>query len=256
MGFDTTRDAYDRYMGRWSDRLAPVFLSFAGGDRSDRALDVGCGPGATTAALAAGLGADRVAAVDPSTSYVTACCERVPGADVRVAVAADLPWPDGAFDLVVSALVLSFLPDPEAGVAEMVRVTRTGGTTAACTWDQHGGMTMLRTFWDAAVALDPAAPDEARTMRCTTEAELAELWTGAGLDDVTTRELEVSTTYADVDDFWVPFTLGVGPAGAYVAALDAAHRDRLRDECSLRLGLPSGPFALDARAVAVRGVSP
>jgi SAM-dependent methyltransferase len=254
MGFETTRDAYDRYMGRWSDRLAVSFLSFAGGERPGRALDVGCGPGATTEALAKGLGAAQVAAADPSTSYVTACRDRLPGADVRRAVAADLPWPDATFDLVVSALVLSFLPDPEAGVAEMVRVTRPGGTIAACTWDHHDGMTMLRTFWDAALALDPSAPDEARTMRCTTEAELAALWTAAGLEDVGTRQLAISVTYADFEDYWGPFTLGVGPGGAYVASLDVVDLDRLRDECFHRLGFPAGAFTMDARALAVRGV--
>jgi SAM-dependent methyltransferase len=253
MSFDASRDAYDRYMGRYSDQLAITFLSFTGGEPGQRALDVGCGPGALTQVLATGLGASHVAAADPSKSFVTACAERVPGADVRQAAAADLPWIDATFDLVVSQLVLNFLPDPGAGVAEMRRVVRPGGTIAACTWDYADGMTMLRTFWDAAHDVDPESPDEARTMRFTTERELAELWERAGLTDIRTRSLEVSTDYADFDDYWLPFTLGVGPGGAYAASLDAERLERLRDRCFQRLGTPEGAFTLSARAVAVSG---
>lgn len=256
MSFDTGRDAYDRYMGRYSDRLAITFLSFIGGEPGQQALDVGCGPGALTQVLATGLGASHVAAADPSESFVAACSERVPGADVRQAAAAELPWDDATFDLVVSQLVLNFLPDPGAGVAEMLRVTRPGGMIAACTWDYAEGMTMLRTFWDAAGELDPEAPDEARTMRFTTERELAAAWEDAGLTDIRSRSLEVSTEYADFDDYWLPFTLGVGPGGAYVASLDPVGLEQLRDACFQRLGAPAGAFTLSARAVAVSGRRP
>ncbi|KAA1397500.1 class I SAM-dependent methyltransferase [Aeromicrobium ginsengisoli] len=253
MSFDATRDAYDRYMGRYSDQLAVTFLSFVGGEPGHRALDVGCGPGALTQVLATGLGAAHVAAADPSESFVAACADRVPGADVRRAVAAELPWIDATFDLVVSQLVLNFLPDPGAGVAEMLRVVRPGGTIAACTWDYADGMTMLRTFWDAAHEVDPASPDEARTMRLTTERELAQLWATSGLTDVRTRALEVSTEYTDFEDYWQPFMLGIGPGGAYATSLDASTLARLRDGCRRRLGSPDGPFTLTARAVAVSG---
>ena len=256
MSFDATRDAYDRYMGRYSDQLAITFLSFTGGEPGQRALDVGCGPGALTQVLATGLGAAHVAAADPSDSFVTACSQRVPGADVRRAVAAELPWIDATFDLVVSQLVLNFLPDPEAGVTEMRRVVRPGGTVAACTWDYADGMTMLRTFWDAARDVDPESPDEARTMRFTTERELASLWERAGLTDIRTRALEVSTEYADFDDYWQPFMLGVGPGGAYAASLDPEQLAGLRNACFQRLGAPEGPFTLSARAVAVSGRRP
>ena len=256
MSFDATRDAYDRYMGRYSDQLAITFLSFTGGEPGQRALDVGCGPGALTQVLATGLGPAHVAAADPSDSFVAACSERVPGADVRRAVAADLPWIDATFDLVVSQLVLNFLPDPGAGVAEMRRVVRPGGTVAACTWDYADGMTMLRTFWDAARDVDPDSPDEALTMQFTTERQLSELWESAGLTDIRTRSLEVSTEYADFEDYWQPFMLGVGPGGAYAASLDAERLERLRDGCFQRLGTPTGPFTLSARAVAVSGRRP
>ena len=256
MGFNATRDAYDRYMGRYSDQLAITFLSFTGGEPGQRALDIGCGPGALTHVLATGLGPGQVAAADPSDSFVAACSERVPRADVRRAVAAQLPWIDATFDLVVSQLVLNFLPDPDAGVAEMLRVVRHGGTVAACTWDYADGMAMLRTFWDAARDVDPEAPDEARTMRFTTERELAELWEHAGLTDIRTRSLEVSTEYADFDDYWHPFLLGIGPGGEYAASLDAGRLERLRDGCFRRLGAPDGAFTLSARAVAVSGRRP
>jgi ubiquinone/menaquinone biosynthesis C-methylase UbiE len=256
MSFDATRGAYDRYMGRYSDQLAITFLSFTGGEPGQRALDIGCGPGALTQVLATGLGPGHVAAADPSDSFVAACSERVPGADVRRAVAAQLPWIDATFDLVVSQLVLNFLPDPDAGVAEMLRVVRHGGTVAACTWDYADGMTMLRTFWDAARDVDPEALDEARTMRFTTERELAELWEHAGLTDIRTRSLEVSTEYADFDDYWHPFLLGIGPGGEYAASLDAEPLERLRDGCFRRLGAPDGAFTLSARAVAVSGRRP
>jgi len=256
MSFDATRSAYDRYMGRYSDQLAITFLSFIGGDPGHRALDVGCGPGALTQALATGLGASHVAAADPSQPFVTACSERVPGADVRRAAAGDLPWIDATFDLVVSQLVLNFLPDPEAGLAEMLRVVRPGGTIAACTWDYADGMTMLRTFWDAARDVDPESPDEGRTMRFTAERQLAALWEHAGLTDIRTRSLEVSSEYDDFDDYWQPFMLGVGPGGAYVATLDANQLEQLRAGCFQRLGAPDGPFTLSARAVAVSGRRP
>lgn len=253
MSFDASRNAYDRYMGRYSNQLAVAFLSFVGGEPGQRVLDVGCGPGALTEVLATGLGGAQIAAADPSESFVAACSARVPGADVRRAAAADLPWDDLTFDLVVSQLVLNFLPDPEAGVAEMLRVTRPGGTIAACTWDYADGMTMLRTFWDAARDVDPQAPDEARTMRFTTERELAGLWENGGLTDVRTRSLEVSTTYVDFDDYWHPFLLGIGPGGAYATSLDAGRLAQLRARCFERLGSPEGAFTLSARAVAVSG---
>jgi SAM-dependent methyltransferase len=256
MSFDATRGAYDRYMGRYSDQLAITFLSFVGGEPGQRALDVGCGPGALTQALATGLGAPHVAAADPSEPFVAACSDRVPGADVRRAAAAELPWIDATFDLVVSQLVLNFLPDPDAGLAEMLRVVRPGGTIAACTWDYADGMTMLRTFWDAANDIDPESPDEARTMRFTNERELAQLWERAGLTDIRTRALEVSSTYDDFNDYWLPFTLGIGPGGAYVASLDAERLEQLRDGCFRRLGAPEGAFTLSARAVAVSGSRP
>jgi ubiquinone/menaquinone biosynthesis C-methylase UbiE len=250
--FGVAADAYDRYMGRYSRELAPRLLDFAGVEAGMRALDVGCGPGALVEALAARIGSERVAAADPSEPFVAACAERAPGADVRHAGAEELPWPDASFDVVLAQLVINFLRDAPRGVREMRRVVRPGGVVAACTWEYRGGMRMLRTFWDAATATDPDAPDE-RSMRYQDPAELRALWEQAGLESVTTAALDVEVGYDGFDDLWDRFTLGVGPGGAYCASLPPERQRVLREECRRRLGDPRGPFRLAARAWAVRG---
>ena len=245
--------AYDRYMGGWSRPLAAAFAEATGILPRDRVLDVGCGTGALTAELARRVGAASVAAVDPSEPSVTACAAAVPGADVRVGGAETLPFADGTFDASLCQLVVNFMSDAPAGVAEMRRVTRSGGTVAACTWDYRDGMTMLRVFWDAATTVDPGAPHEGRTMPFCTTDDLERLWLDVGLGDVTTDELVVERAYADFDDFWEPFTLGVGPGGSYCVSLDAGTREALRAECFRLLGSPEGPLPLTARAWFVRG---
>ena len=253
MTFAMSRDSYDRYMGRYSDELASAFVSFVGVEQGMRALDVGCGPGALAEALAGRLGAASVAAADPSESLLAACADRVSGADVRQAAADGLPWPDATFDVVVAQLVMNFLPDADAGLEEMCRVARHGGAVACCTWDYASRMQMLRTFWDAALELDPAAPDEGRVMAFCSEDELAALWARNGLAEVETGAIDVTVDYADFEDYWIPFTLGGGPGGAYCASLDPQRQRQLRTSCFCRLGAPAGPFTLAARAFAVRG---
>lgn len=255
MTFAISRDAYDRYMGRYSRELAPRLIAFAGVGPGMCALDVGCGPGGLTEALAAVLGAEGVAAADPSEPLLAACAERVSGADTRVAAAEELPWPDGAFDAALSQLVVNFMRDANAGVREMRRVVRPGGVVASCTWDYAGGMRMLRTFWDAALELDPAAPDEGRLMRFQDPDDLRGLWEAVGLRAVETDALVVEAGYAGFDDFWEPFTLGGGPGGAYCTSLDPEGQEALREACFRHLGKPAGPFTLSARAWAVRGVA-
>jgi SAM-dependent methyltransferase len=250
--FGVSGDQYDRYVGRYSRELAPRLIAFAGIEPGIRALDVGCGSGLLTSALADRLGAASVAAADPSEPLLAACAERVPGADVRRASAEQLPWPDGSFDAVLSQLVLNFVSDADAALAEMRRVVTPGGTLASCTWDYAGGMRLLRTFWDAAVELDPGAPDE-QGMRYCSEGELTALWERAGLDHIRTAPLDVEAGYESFDDLWEPFTFGIGPAGAYCASLDPERRAALREACFRRLGSPAGPFSLTARAYAVRG---
>lgn len=252
--FEVPADAYDRFMGRYSRELAPRLSEFSGIEPDMSVLDVGCGPGALAEHLADQVGAERVSAVDPSEPFVAACAQRVPGADVRQAGAGQLPWPDGAFDAALAQLVVNFLPDPHAGVAEMRRVVRPGGVVGACTWEYGEGMQMLGLFWAAARTLAPDAPDEGRTMRYRSSEELEELWREAGLIDVETASLAVESTYAGFDELWLPITRGVGPAGAYYSSLDPTEQQGLRDELFQSLGSPVAPFTLGARAAAVRGI--
>jgi SAM-dependent methyltransferase len=251
--FATTREAYDAYMGRYADRLAPLLIAFAGVQQGERVLDVGCGPGSLTEALAELVGPEHVAAVDPSEPFAAASAERVPAADVQVGAAESLPWPADTFDAALAQLVVNFMSDADAGVAEMRRVVGPGGTVASCTWDYSGGMTMLRTFWDAALALDSGTPDEALTMRYHDPDDLRQLWLRAGLEAVQTDTLVVEAPYRDFDDYWEPFTSGVGPGGAYCLSLDPDRRAALREECRRRLGDPGGAFTLSATAWAVKG---
>ena len=253
--FRTSPAAYDGHVGRYGPELAHGLIRLAGVRPGDRVLDVGCGTGLLTTELAAVVGGDRVFAVDPSEPFVQACRRRVPGADVRLAAAEDLPFDDDIFDCAVSQLVVNFMVDPAAGVRQMRRVTRPGGTVAACVWDYAGEMTLLRTFWDAAVALDPAAAtlDEGLSMPHCTPDSLRALWESAGLHDVGNHELRPSVTYSSFDELWTPLTTGVAPSGAYTVSLDDAGQEDLRREVYRRLGSPAGPFVLGARAWAVVG---
>jgi ubiquinone/menaquinone biosynthesis C-methylase UbiE len=244
-------EIYDRFVGRYSPRLAEAMCEAAAVRPGQLALDVGCGSGALVAALADVLGAENVAAIDPSEPFVEAARGRVPGARIVVGSAEALPFGDGEFDATLSQLVVNFLTDPEQGVREMARVTRRGGVVAGCVWDYGGEMTMLREFWAAAAALDPERAEplmESHTMRFARPEELAALWRSTGLDDVEVAPLVVEASYDDFDDLWSPFPTGVGPAGAYAASLDADARAALRDAFARRLGEPLGPFTLSARA--------
>lgn len=256
--FAVPADAYDRYVGRYSPALASELVRFAGVSAGERALDVGCGPGALTTTLATLLGADHVAAVDPSEPLVAACRERNPGVRVELARAEAMPFADHEFDHVLSQLVVNFLADAPAGLAEMRRVARPGGVIAACTWDYAEGMTLIRAIFDAAIALDPAAVehDEGRHMRYCQPGELRDLWVGGGLHDVEVQPLTVRAAYEGFDDLWSPLEFGVGPAGAYVLSLDRPRRAALHEDLRGRLGVGDAPFELTARAWAVRGRVP
>jgi SAM-dependent methyltransferase len=256
--FRAPAEAYDRFVGRYSPQLAAALIEFAGIEPDMRALDVGCGPGALTAALVGRVGAANVSAADPSEPFVEACRSRVPGVEVVVAGAEALPFGDSEFDAALSQLVVNFMSDAEAGVREMARVTRPGGVVASCVWDYAGEMTLLRSFWDAAREVDPkraAAEDEA-VMRWSGEGELAELWRTVGLSDVRFGALTVSAGYADFEDLWSPLPTGVGPAGAFTKSLDEERRAVLHDAHRRRLGVGDEPFELTARAWAVAGTVP
>jgi SAM-dependent methyltransferase len=251
VSFNVAADAYDRFMGRYSRHLAPQMADLGDAEAGQRVLDVGCGPGALTSELVARVGAASVAAVDPSPPFVEAARERHPGVDVRQASADALPFDDGAFDAALAQLVVHFMPAPVAGLREMARVTRQGGVVVACVWDHAGGEGPLGAFWNAVRELDPSAPDESE-LPGARRGHLQQLFEAAGLHDVGETSLDSRVEHPTFEDWWEPFTGGVGPAGAYVAALDDPRRNALRDRCRAILG--PAPFVITARAWAARGV--
>jgi SAM-dependent methyltransferase len=251
VSFIVAAEAYDRFMGRYSVPLAPTFADFTGIEAGQRVLDVGCGPGALTSELARRLGPDNVSAVDPSEPFVAAIRERLPDVTVARGPAEDLPFEDRAFDAALAQLVVHFMAPPLAGLREMARVTRSRGFVAACVWDHAGSNGPLGVFWKAARELDPNVTDESG-LPGTHEGDLARLFGEAGLNSVQESALSVSVEHPSFEDWWEPYTLGVGPAGGYVAGLDEPSRERLRERC--REVLPAPPFTVNAVAWAARGV--
>ena len=250
-------DAYEAYVGRWSRPVAREFVAWLAVPAGRSWLDVGCGPGALTAAVLATEPA-RVIGIDRSPGFLADARTRAggPGTGFAAGDARALPLPDDRFDAVVSGLALNFVPGPERAADEIARVTGPGGTAAAYVWDYAEGMAMMRHFWDAAVALDPAAEafDEGRRFALCEPGPLARLWAGAGFGDVETRGIEVPTGFADFADFWRPFLGGQGTAPGYVAALPEERRVELRELLRSRLPTePDGTIRLTARAWAVRG---
>ena len=243
MSFEVSADAYGRFMGRFSGPLADAFTDAVGVAEGQRALDVGCGAGALTDVLVDRLGVEQVAAVDPSESFVDVVRARYPGMDVRRCAAEDLPFPDQTFDVVLAQLVVHFMTDPVRGLAEMRRTAVPGGVVAATVWDHAGDLGPLAAFWPVVRTLDPDTPDESH-LPGVAEGHLAELFAEAGLPDVESTALTIQVPHSSFEDWWEPFTFGVGPAGTYVASLDEAARDRLRDAC--RQSLPDGPFTTTA----------
>lgn len=251
MSFDVAAEAYDGFMGRYSRLLSGQLADLASVRSGQRVLDVGCGTGALTGELVARLGPAAVTAVDPSEPFVAATQARHPGVDVRQAPAERLPFADDAFDAVLAQLVVHFMTDAVAGITEMARVTRRGGVVAACVWDHGGNQGPLRLFWDAARELDPDVDDESHRPG-TREGHLADLFEAARLREIQTTALSVSLEHPTFDSWWEPFTHGVGPAGAYLASLDADGRTELREGCRGRV--PAEPFVVTAVAWGARGL--
>jgi SAM-dependent methyltransferase len=243
--FAVAADAYDRFMGRYSAPLSPKFADLAGLRPGQRVLDVGCGPGALTAELVRRLGPDAVVAVDPSEPFVAAMHDRFPDVEVAQAPAEDLPFPADSFDAALAQLVVHFMSDPVAGLREMRRVTRDDGVIAASVWDHGGGQGPLSPYWDAVRELDDNAIDESR-LAGAREGHLTELFEAAGIRDVEETALSVEVEHPTFEEWWEPYELGVGPAGAYVLGLDEDRRAELRERCRERL--PEPPFVIEARA--------
>jgi ubiquinone/menaquinone biosynthesis C-methylase UbiE len=249
--FNVPADGYDRLMGRYLPTLAPAFADAAGVGSQMRLLDVGCGPGGLTRELVSRAGAHSVVAIDPSPPFVEACRARNPGVDVRVGAAEQLPFEDDSFDAALASLVVGFMQDADAGVREMARVTKLGGIVAACFWDQTG-MPALQTFWTAASAVDPSISGEMKRLGGRA-GDITKLLTRAGLSAIEDGTIAASAHYESFDDWWSPFTLGIGPAGAYFQSLDTESREAIRNACNDLLDRPFGPFSLDARAWFARG---
>ena len=249
MSFDVAAESYGRFMGRYSEPLAAEFVRLADPQPGERVLDVGCGPGAVSALLVDRLGPAAVCAIDPSAPFVAAARERLPGVDVREGTAEALPWADGTFGQALAQLVVHFMTDPVAALREMARVVRSGGLVAASVWDYAGARSPLSVFWTAVAQLDPGHPGEAG-LAGARPGHLAELFQAAGLNEVQDGELTVRVGVGGFDEWWEPFTLGVGPAGSYLAGLDDAKREELRAHCAALL--PAGPFEVSATAWVVR----
>jgi SAM-dependent methyltransferase len=250
-------DAYERYIGRWSRQVAPRFLSWLGVPPGRRWLDVGCGTGALCAAIVERCDPSALTGVDPSEGFLRTARARLPDhVSVRQGNATALPLDRESADAIVSGLVLNFVADQPAALAEMSRVASEGGTIGAYVWDYADKMELIRYFFDAAVAVDPGAAnaDEALRFPICRPDRLDALFSGAGLRNVETTAIDIPMRFTNFDDYWQPFLGGQGPAPAYAMSLDADARERLRDAVHRRLPVRAdGSIALTARAWAVRG---
>ena len=247
---------YEQYVGRWSRRVAPLFLSWLQIPAGRKWLDLGCGTGALCAAIVDRCSPASVAGVEPSEGFLKTAKENLAGrAAFHQGSATAMPLGDASIDVVVSGLVLNFVPDQRAALAEMARVAGRGGTIAAYVWDYAGKMELMRYFWDAAVELNPAAASMDEGVRfplCRPEA-LEQLFAGAGLKGVEAKPIDIPTPFVNFDDYWQPFLGGQGPAPAYAMSLNESDRARLRDCIQARLPVAAnGSISLSARAWAVR----
>jgi SAM-dependent methyltransferase len=252
-------EAYEPFVGRWSRLVAAEFLAWLDVPADSRWLDVGCGTGALTHTILQHSHPRNVTAIDPAPGYVASARSRMQDARIRflVAGAEALPLDSGLYDAAVSGLVLNFIPQPSRAVQAMAGAARPGGVVAAYVWDYGGGMQLMRHFWNAAAALDPAAHDldEGRRFPLCQPEPLGQLFRATGLRDVDVRPIDIATHFQDFDDFWSPFLGGEGPAPSYTMSLSeknrTALRERLRDSLPMAL---DGSIPLVARAWAVRGV--
>lgn len=251
--FDVAADSYVRFMGRFSAPLSAPFadVGLAGVDPDARVLDVGCGPGILTRELVDRLGESRVSAVDPAEGFVQATAVAFPAVDVRRASAEDLPYPDGTFGATLAQLVVHFMTDPVAGVGEMVRVTAPAGRVSACVWDHAGGTGALSSFWRVVKRCAPEVEDEGALVG-SASGDLSRLFVDAGLREVEETLLTVRREFATFEEWWEPFTLAVGPAGAFVRGLNQIERAGLVS--ALREEYGDGPVVIEASAWTATGL--
>jgi SAM-dependent methyltransferase len=249
-------DPYERYVGRWSRKVAPEFLGWLSVPAGREWLDVGCGTGALTQTILDHASPKSVKGIDASPGFLEFARTQVrdPKASFEVGDARSLPVGDASVDAAVSGLVLNFVPEPARMASEMARALRPGGTVAVYVWDYSGNMGMMRVFWSSATELDPNAADEGPRFAICHPDALTALFSEAGLRDVEARPIEVPTRFRDFDDYWLPFLGGQGPGPAYVMSLDPERRGMLRDRIRSKLTVePDGSIQMIARAWGVRG---
>jgi ubiquinone/menaquinone biosynthesis C-methylase UbiE len=249
--------AYDRFMGQWSTRLAPLFAGFALAPGNSRVLDVGCGTGSMIQATKDRNPAAVIVGIDPSAEFVAYSRSRFADKSITIdqGSAFDLPYPDDTFDSSVSCLVFHLIPEPGKAALEMRRVTRPGGVVAACTWNLSA-VERTAILWEEQIKLDPAAEKERETARfCSRDGELTGVWKEAGLENIEETDFRMTMSFDSFDEYWSPILDGVGPTGAYVARLPGPAQLALRDALRKRLlgNKRDGPIRLGARALAVKG---
>ncbi|TPM02771.1 class I SAM-dependent methyltransferase [Mesorhizobium sp. B2-3-11] len=261
----TVHDAsgYEQLMGRWSRKLAPKFIDFAGLAPGEQILDVGCGTGSLTFELAKSAGLAAITAIDFSPVFVEAAKRRNtdPRIEIKQADATALPFADNAFDRALALLVLHFVPEAGKAVAEMRRVTRPGGVVAAVVWDHLGGMAGMRMMIDTVAALSEGGR-QMRSRYCfqpmMQPGEMKRTFMEQGLAEMTETELMIRMDYQDFADYWAPISAGEGTLGKYMTTLEPA--ERVRTEAAVRdayqAGRPDGPRSFANVAWACRGVVP
>ncbi|WP_132554126.1 class I SAM-dependent methyltransferase [Rhizobium azibense] len=254
---------YEQLMGRWSQKLASPFIAFAGLSDGEKILDVGCGTGSLTFALAKAADLSEIAAIDYSPVFVEEATRRNTDARIKIrqADACSLPFEDGKFDRVLALLVLHFVPEAGRAISEMARVARPGGVVAAAVWDHVGGMPGMRMMVDTVAALGETGR-QLRNRYCfqpmMQPGEMKRTFVEQGLLEVTETQLMIRMEYQNFNDYWAPIAAGEGPLGKYVAALDAAERARIdaavRD--AYEAGRSDGPRSFANVAWACRGIVP
>ena len=254
-------EAYEEMMGRWSRQLAPLFVEFVGVRNGDVVLDVGCGTGSLSSTLARTTHAAKIVAIDPSAGFIQAAQSQIPDPRVTFELgdAQNLSFPDASFDRSLALLAVDYIPDAPKAAIEMRRVTKTAGVVATTMWDRSRANELNSCFWDAAEAIDATAirPAGRRGSYGSAEA-LSDLWKGAGLTDIHVTDLTIACQFSSFDELWQRYLTGEGPPGAYMVGLSADRREALRQRLrqDVLRGGTDGPFTLQAKAWAVRGIVP
>ena len=252
----SSSDAYDQYMGRWSRKVAPLFLDWLDAPAEQSWVDIGCGSGVLTHQIAATCSPSQLLGIDSSEGFVESAKGQVPSAEFRVGSAVELEIPDNSLDHAVCGLELNFVPDSGKAISEMSRIVRPGGTVASYVWDYAGHMQIMRYFFDVALAIDPGASafDDGVNAPICRPQPLKDAFNSAGLDNVETKAIDITTPFVDFDDYWSPFLGGTGSAPRYCMSLEEGIRNQIKT--SVQAKLPTGPdgeILLAARAWAVKG---